>query len=1059
MRLILLFALLFCSIATYSQPNASFTCTGTVVDPDNIPIANATVATATRRTTTNKSGNFSITCKIPDTLFVTHTGYAVHQVVINTMATSVLVRLDRLIREMEEVAVFSTGYQAIPKERATGSFTQIDNKTINLQVGANIIDRLKGVTNGMLFEKKTDNPIGYTVRGLSTINGPKAPLVVVDNFPYDGDINNINPNDVESVTILKDAAATSIWGARAGNGVIVITTKRGRFNQPMKLEFNSNLSLSDKPNLYALPQMSSTDYIGVEQFLFSKGYYKNLESRPDRPALSPAVELLIQQRDGKISQRDLDESLSQLMQKDIRDDYLRYAYGKSINQQYAMSLRGGGNNMNYFISGGYDRNSGSLRESFERTNLSMTNTYQPVKTFRINMGMYYTHVKTKSGRGGYGNAKVGGRHIPYLSLADENGNPKAVASVYRTSFTDTAGGGKLLNWQYYPLEEWKYNTQSSSAKTLVASIGTNWQPFPGISLDLMYQYQSQQGTNRDYKDLESFEARNLINTFSVINRTTGLVKRYVPLGSILINGNGTGTSHNGRLQINIDKKWKQHGVVLIAGSEIRQNHTLGNSFTTYGYNDDFLTVGIVDPVNPQPTFFGDTRYISNAPGYYDKTNRFVSFFGNAAYTYKERYTVSGSARKDASNLFGLKTNDKWNPLWSAGLAWIISKEPFYQLNTLSLLKLRITYGYSGNVDQSKSAVTVMGYYGAPDNVTNLVYGTINQFYNPQLRWEKVRTLNFGIDFSFINNIIFGSFEYYRKNGLDLFGPAPIDYTAGLGSNNVVRNIANMSGRGWDIQLQTQNLTGLLKWNSTIILNTNNSKTEKYHLNEGGRWGGSFGSTLSPIPGRPLYAIFSYPWAGLDPQKGDPQGFLNGQPSSNYMSVFNGLKSPDSLHYHGPATPKFFGSLGNTLSFRGFYFTFNIIYKLSYYFRRSTIAYDQLVNSGVGHADFARRWQHPGDELITTVPSFVYPVNNNRDIFYALSEPTVSRGDQVRMQFINLGYDREFSSGKIKTSSIGFYLNASNLGLLWKANRDGLDPDAPDAIPIPKTFTLGFRVIF
>ncbi len=131
MRLILLFALLFCSIATYSQPNASFTCTGTVVDPDNIPIANATVATATRRTTTNKSGNFSITCKIPDTLFVTHTGYAVHQVVINTMATSVLVRLDRLIREMEEVAVFSTGYQAIPKERATGSFTQIDNKTMS----------------------------------------------------------------------------------------------------------------------------------------------------------------------------------------------------------------------------------------------------------------------------------------------------------------------------------------------------------------------------------------------------------------------------------------------------------------------------------------------------------------------------------------------------------------------------------------------------------------------------------------------------------------------------------------------------------------------------------------------------------------------------------------------------------------------------------------------------------------------------------------------------------------------------------------------------------------
>ena len=1059
MKLIYLLAVLLCIQSLQAQQKNIYQLKGIVLNTEEKPVGGATIKVRQNITSTDVTGRFSITVKEDDTLSISHSGYTSITLPVNPSTGFVTVHLEAFIKQLEDLTVFSTGYQSISRERATGSFTQVNNKTLNLQAGTGIIDRLKGVTNGMLFENKTDNPNGFTIRGLSTINGPKSPLIVVDNFPYEGDITNINPNDVENITILKDAAATSIWGTRAGNGVIVITTKRGRFNQPLKIEFNSNMVIADKPDLYQLPQMSSKDYIEVEKFLFSQGYYNSYESSPNFPALSPAIELLIKERDGLLSSTEVAARLDALGNTDVRDDYRKYVYQKTINQQYSINLRGGGSTMNYFLSGGYDRNSGSLQDTYERVNLNMANTYQPFKNLRINMGMFYTISNTQSGRGGYGNASIGGRHIPYVNLVDENGNAAAVANIYREEFTDTMGRGKLLNWKYYPLEDWKYNRQSTSSKSMVANMGINWQLAAGISIDLMYQYQSQQKAARHLKDLESFETRNLINTFSQINSSTGRIKYYVPLGAILTSSTGSSVAHNGRVQVNVNKTMGLHNITFIAGSEIRQTNGSSNGFTTYGYNDDILTTGVVDPINPYPTIFGDSRFISNSPSFSDKTNRFVSFYGNGAYTYQGKYILSGSARKDASNLFGLKTNDKWNPLWSAGAAWNISKESFYKTALIPLLTMRLTYGYSGNVDQSKSAVTTMGYYGAPDFQTNLTYGMINQFYNPQLRWEKVSTLNIGFDFSLRNDIISGSLEYYQKRGKDLFGPSPIDYTAGLGSNTVVKNVADMKSVGWDISLQSKNIDGQFKWYSNFIFNTNNSKTAKYYTQPGARWGGTFGESIAPIVGKPLYAIISYPWAGLDPTNGDPRGFINKQPSTDYIGINNALTDPDSLVYHGPSTPKYFGALGNSFSYKGLSLKFNITYKLGYFFRRSSIAYNHLVNAGVGHVDYAKRWLNPGDEFNTTVPSFTYPVNNLRDAFYALSEPTVSIGSHIRLQFINLSYDYKPLGGKHKSSVFTFYLNASNLGLLWKSNKDGLDPESPASIPAPKTYAIGIKATF
>ena len=227
--------LLMILILGFSVAQAQHKFSGRIVSStDSRPLAGANIQLKGTPVVVNSdyNGNFLIdTLKGSSTLIVSHVGFQTQELALKpSMPSPFIIKLNPLILELKQVEV-STGYQTIPKERSTGSFTAIDNKLFNQQVGPDILSRLAAVANGFSVDRGTNETGNIMIRGLSTINGPKSPLIIVDNFPYDGDINNINPNQVESISILKDAAAASIWGARAGNGVIVITTKKGRYNQ------------------------------------------------------------------------------------------------------------------------------------------------------------------------------------------------------------------------------------------------------------------------------------------------------------------------------------------------------------------------------------------------------------------------------------------------------------------------------------------------------------------------------------------------------------------------------------------------------------------------------------------------------------------------------------------------------------------------------------------------------------------------------------------------------------------------------------------------------------
>ncbi len=1048
---------------------------GEVYDISGNPLPGATVKIkgAEYGTIADEKGRFAMKHVHPDTaLVISSLGFAPREVSVQGKR-SFTVQLELNVKEMAQVEVVSSGYQDIPKERATGSFVRIGSPVLQQQVGINILKRLDGVASGVLFNinRSNSNPqnqTGISIRGLSTINGPLDPLIVLDNFIYEGSYDNINPNDVESITILKDAAAASIWGARAGNGVIVITTKKGLFNQKTKLEFNTTLISTAKPNLFYHQDMRAGDYIAVEEFLFNKGYFNAQINASDFPALIPSVEIFLKRKKGLITSQDSANQINALKQIDTREEYNRSFTGNDLTQQYALLVRGGTEKTAYLLSANHDRNKNYLGARYEKFNFRIENTLRPLKKLQANFSIYYTNSRGTSGAPELSRIRqISGRNVSYLRYQDDAGNAlplPVVSGGLSDAYTDTAGAGKLLNWKYYPLEDYKHERAITKLDELIGNAGLSYEIIQPLSVTLRYQFEKQTIHNESFYDPESYSARNYVNLFSQLDRTTGKVTYIVPPGGIMNTVNTELKAHNVRGQLNFNKAWGIHHLHGIAGGEIREVATTGNSGTLYGYQLSPLRFTPVDYATSYPTFVnGNFQQIAGSPTASSFNNRFVSLFSNLAYTLMNKYTVSASARKDGSNILGANTNDKWKPLWSAGLAWDIYRESFYHFRFIPHLKLRTTVGSSGNVDLSRSALPI-AYFTPPTINTPYPAARIITLNNPELRWEQSRQLNIGVDFGLRNNIVSGSIEYYAKKGTDLYGPSPYDYTAWGGSREITRNVANMKGQGMDVYIRSLNINRRFKWETTFIFNYNISKTTAYYTQSAQTGNSLFGNGtgISPVIGKPLYAIAAYKWAGLD-SLGNPQGILNGKKSTDYNAILadisrKGVES-ESAVFIGSGNPTIFGALNNAFSFKGIFVNFNLTYKFGYYFKRPSLQYTDLVISGIGRKEYEWRWQKPGDENITNVPSFQYPFNTNRDIFYKGSAINVLSGDHVRLQYINAGYSFEKGLKKIPFNQMQLYFNASNIGILWRANKEKLDPDWSLSVAPPRTFALGIRGSF
>jgi len=1030
--------------------------TGKVTSSEsNNPVSRATVQWkgTNVKTSTGEDGRFNITATASDSLIVTAIGYK-SQTVYGNSAASISIILAPKVNELRELQVVNTGYQKMPMERATGSFGFVSRELLNRTVSTNILDRLENVTPGLLFNRgDAQSTDAFLIRGRSTINADAKPLIVLDDFPYEGEPGNINPNDIENITVLKDAAAASIWGARAGNGVIVITTKRGRTGTA-EISINSNVTFQGRPDLFNVNQMSSADAIDLERKLFALGKYAQAVKGPYyNIPLTPVVELLVARP------ADMDQQIESLKQYDVRNDIGKYLYQTAVNQQHSMSISGTQERISYYFSGGYDRNAGNLvSQEYNRITLRSANTFKVNSVLQLSAAVTYNRDKNSKGsNNGYSSGKSY-PYYPYARLADQNGNPLLLYFDYRKPYIDTAGHGTLKNWNYSPLDEISGEEHKTLTGNLVVNTGVSLNlPF-GFSFDLKYQYMNQMLNQSDMYGQESYFVRDLSNRYAQPKNGGSQFDFPIPEGGVLDAASSELQSHQGRAQLSFAKSWNsRHSLNAIGGYEIRNQVTSLQNNRFYGYQPQFGTVaGAVNYTTRYKLYSKEGSTIIEPRQDIGKlTDNFLSYFGNAAYTYDRRYTVSGSLRKDEANLFGVKANQKGTPLWSAGAAWLLHNEVFLKDLPFSLLKLRVTYGVNGNVSRLASASTTARF--STTNTTGLQAAVIQSPPNEHLSWERVKTFNAGIDFALKNEVISGSVEYYVKNGADLLAQAPTDPT--LGFNTFYGNVADMKGNGWDVQLNSRNLNGLLKWNSNLIFSSANQRVTTYLMPISKSPVPYLSGALSPVVGKPLYNIFSYRWEGLDPVNGDPIGYYNGNQSKDYNAIYN--SSPlDSLIHNGPIQPVVFGALRNTFIYRSFTLSFNISYKFGGYFRAASVNYSGINVGWGGNGDYARRWQQPGDELKTHVPSYVTINNDNRDLFYRNSNVLVQKSDVIRLEDLNLAYAlNKGTIRKLPFKAVSVYVYAANLGMLWKANQIGIDPYYNNVPAGRMKITIGTNLTF
>jgi TonB-linked SusC/RagA family outer membrane protein len=1060
--------LLFLLVAATGQARQSTTeLNGKVLQASNqapMPGVNLLIKGTTVGDISDLEGRFSISLPSSQAeLIVSFIGYKSQTIYVDVSKDNhltVLLEEDQV--SLAAVEVLSTGFQELSAERSTGSFSHLDNRLISRRVSTNILDRMEDLTPGLIFSRDRpdlDKGESISIRGTSTLLADSQPLIVVDNLAYDGPVKNINPNDVESITVLKDAAAASIWGAKAGNGVIVITTKRGDFESPLRVNFTSNITSGRSFDPFYNPQMSIADFVNVERRLFDQGYYDSYYDSYNQAKLSPVVESLYQYKNGDISQNQLDGRITDFKSRDVRSDLRESFYRPSLNQQYALNLSGGTKSYTYFLGLGYDNNQDTeVSNTSERITLNSRQSWQVLnKRLKFSLGTYLIHTGSKSGR-----PEIQGLE-PYDILRNADGEPLPVFKDYSVRYKESMSETDLLDWSYTPLNEFGRSTQLNNQNEFRINPGISFDVLKGLSLQTNYQYWQSSARNDMLHSGGSYFSRDLINVYAKVAED-GTVTRNIPVGGINDLSNSQAFSHTWRTQLNYDRNWNnEHQLTALAGFELKDFQSSLDAQRAYGVDEITGISQPVDYVNYYPQLHTGFFYqIPFGQSFGGTTDRFISGFANVGYTYKGRYLFTASGRKDASNLYGVSTNKRSVPLWSAGMGWIISEEHWLNSDAISYLKLKVSYGFNGNTNPAATGFTTAQYFDASTNrwVGQPWLSVLNPP-NPELRWERIKIVNVGAEYELWKQRMSGSIEFYNKRGVDLFGVLPTYPSSGV--STVTKNYAETNAHGMDLAINAKIFQGDLFWNSSLFFSMVKEKVISYSQNPtptqaAGYSSGMLGIGPVPVKGYPLYSILSYPFVGLDPDTGDPMGVLDNEPSTDYAAIMD-QTSLEDLEFAGSAIPTHFGAWRNTIGWKGFELSANISYRLGYFFKRESVVYDYINRGEISHADYSLRWQKSGDELTTTIPSDPLMIDSRRGTFDRISSRRVRKGDHIRWQDVRMAYT--FSKSvfpNLPFQSIQLYSYIDNLGILWKATKDAKDPDFRN-YQAPRTYSFGLTINF
>lgn len=1059
--------------------------TGIVTDKNGNPLVGVNVILVSNKSNwdiTREKGDFRLSVTATDSLRFDYLGYESRIIAIKNQKF-IKVVLTQDVMELSGVAVVaSNGYTDLPKERVTGSFEVMGAKELAEVPTVDLASRLEGKMAGVKVDPKTGS---ISVRGTNNYSTNGTPLVVIDGFPQPINdfffskrgvpgtsiLSYLNPDDVESVTVLKDAAAASIWGSRAANGVIVVTTKKGKKADPT-INFSTTTTIGEKMDLGKLRVMNTSQYIDYEKDLVNGGFVvDNINSAIGSGGTqnpSAAQEIMFQQQRGTISTAQRDQLLTQLGQNDNLNQINRYLLRNSATTQYDLSVNGGTDKSTYYLSLGYNKDEAAMRGNESKSyNVTLNNSFQLKSFLRLNTGINYvstTFQENNTVNEALSNVSTTALR-PYDMLADENGNGIDRYIIFRPEIAQGFEKKGYLPWTYNYLDQLNYSnviTKGANLRlnaSLTATV-TNWLNFEASGM-----YTSIGNKIRSLNEAESYYSRNLINEATSIN-TAGKLVYGIPNGAYLYNTATANESQSMRFQMNINKNFNENNSVhFLAGSEVREERREGSSQRYYGYNTDTNSGQTVNPTTYYTTIYGWQTIIGASDNSISRyRDRYLSYYSLGSYDFMNRYHASGSVRFDDYNLLGASRKNRALPLWSVGGKWDINKEFFLRdVSWLNNLSGRVTYGKSGSAPGggfgSQNAIISVG---SIDFNTQLPTASISLPENPEIKWETTATLNYGIDYSVFNNRLYGSVDLYYKKSKDILTSIPYNPTYGWGYLNY--NTASLKGHGLDVSIGGLIVNKAFKWNSNFNFsyNTNEVTDSRFNATTVNQY-----FSGSPILGNTIGYMYAYKWAGLDNTGQSTIAKADGTIVNSTQSI--ALVTKDDLKYMGTTNAPYFGGFMNNFSYSNFTLGVQISYYMGSVFRNPTLQnYPTYVGVQYGAVAkdelIADRWRVAGDEASTNVPGLTNISYNSVNRFQ-LADINILPADNIRLQQISLGYsvpskflDRTF------IKSLGFSFAARNLGLLWVKNDLGIDPQYVSSnnyntLAPQRNYTLQFNCTF
>ncbi len=1029
---------------------------GKVTDEKGLSLPGVTILIkgTSKGTVTDLEGSYTITVPNPENVLVfSYLGYEAQEILVaGKSAINVILKESPL--ELGEVLV--TGYQTISRERATGSFSKLNAEDIKEQrpnsLSTLLEGRVVGYQNGLL-------------RGTTSMNGLTTPLYVVDGFPIEKtryneyfsleeNLPDINIEDIESITVLKDAAAASIYGARAANGVIVITTKKAKQGET-NVSFSSSLTFSPY-NYYTGNLTDSGDIIGLERE-WAAGNPK-LQATDGSQATyaaslldnavytSQGMQTILNFYAGNLSESEMNNRLDALGTSGYQyyDDMEKYAKRDKYYQQHNLSFGNATANNNFNASVTYKGNKYEDKYSEDKSvGINLKNSTELAKWLTVDLGTYVNFEKADLQN--YNALNPGFKYQPYNRLVNADGTAftSTAESRYNNSTIQSINSYGLYSMNITPMDEFGRNLKVAKDFSLRTYAKLNFKLSNTFTYNAMFQYEYGSQQINHLQDKESYSVRSLVNGLVTISPTNTAVYN-LPYGDILKVSNQFSNAYNFRQQLNFDKLFNGvHAVSAIIGTETRHSKLEYDDNTRYGYDSQTLSF---TPVNQQSLLkvygpiFGGYLSQTNFAAERELVNRYLSLFGNAGYTYDGKYTATGSLRWDRSNLWGTDNKYQNKPTWSAGASWNVDKELFFNTSWVDMLKLRFSYGIGGNIAKN-SAPYLTAYYNPNNNVGGL-QGTINSRPNPELSWEKTTTANIGVDFSIFEQRLKGTLDFYNKKSEDLLASSNGIPTEGWGYSTYTLNNGEMTNKGIEVSLNGNIIkTPSFSWDAGILYAHNKNEVTDVNVEAPVYFLQLDYPSAFPRIGNDFNSIYGYKWAGLS-STGLPQVY-----DATGTAVSYNPGDLEAIEDYGTTVPTQSGSFHTSVTHKNFSLSALFIYQLGHKMRNSFLpmfgnsyssaARGYIANVTAVNKRIVDRWQQPGDEAFTDVPRVVYEYdpdfNYDLNAIYSYADINIIDASNVRLSNVSLAYQIPSDlATKLHLKNIRLNFNVENILTIAKS---------------------------